>query len=101
MAVRWKSSVPLLTPMWSAFLSEQGYSELRVDVTTVCGLHRYNFTTGLAVALRQRLDLDGFETLLAEQMAVAPHLLRINYQSFTKRGREQIHFPRGWTARKR
>lgn len=52
-------------------------------------------------ALRQRLDLDGFETLLAEQMVVAPHLLRINYQSFAKRGREQIHFPRGWTARKR
>jgi len=50
--------------------------------------------------LRQRLTVDEFEANLAEQMVVAPHLLQVNYQSFAKHGREIIHFPRGWTARK-
>ncbi|MCU7369977.1 hypothetical protein PEC18_03615 [Paucibacter sp. O1-1] len=47
----------LLTPALAAFLSEQGYSELRVAGAAVCGLHRYNFTTGLAVGL----TLEGYE----------------------------------------
>lgn len=34
-----------------AFLSEQGYRELRLIGATVCGLHRYNFTVGLVVGL--------------------------------------------------
>lgn len=52
-------------------------------------------------AQRQRLTLGEFETLLAEQMVIAPHLLQVNYQSFTKHGGEIIFFPRGWTARRR
>ena len=51
--------------------------------------------------MRQRLTMEEFEALVAEQMVVAPQLLKLNYQSFKKSGREQIHFPRGWTARKR
>lgn len=50
--------------------------------------------------MRQRLALEEFEALISEQMVVPPHLLRFNYQSFAKAGGEQIHFPRGWTARK-
>lgn len=40
-----------------AFLSEQGYGELRSIGGTVCGLHRYNFTTGLVVGL----TFEGYE----------------------------------------
>ena len=34
-----------------SFLQEQGYRELRLIGDVLCGLHRYNFTTGLAVGL--------------------------------------------------
>ncbi|MBS0316965.1 MAG: caspase family protein [Proteobacteria bacterium] len=51
--------------------------------------------------MRQRVTLEAFEALVAEQMVVAPQLLKLNYQSFKKSGREQMNFPRGWTARKR
>ena len=34
-----------------SFLQEQGYRELRPIGDVLCGLHRYNFTTGLAVGL--------------------------------------------------
>lgn len=50
--------------------------------------------------MRQRLAVDEFEALVAEQMLVPPNMLKLNYQSFAKAGREQIHFPRGWTARR-
>lgn len=38
-------------PAMRAFLSEQGYSEFRWIGHQLCGLHRYNFTTGLVVGL--------------------------------------------------
>lgn len=41
----------MLAPALEAFLLEQGYSELRPIGGVVCGLHRYNFTTGLVVGL--------------------------------------------------
>lgn len=50
---------------------------------------------------RDQLSLDEFEARLAEQMVVAPHLLKINYQSFETHAGKVIHFPRGWTARRR
>lgn len=51
--------------------------------------------------MRQRLILEEFEALLSEQMVAPPHLLNVNYQSFTARREDRIHFPRGWTTRKR
>jgi len=50
---------------------------------------------------REKLDLSRFEERVAEQMVVPAHLLTINYQSFSKNGNDRIHFPYGWTARKR
>ena len=41
----------LLPPALLAFLTEQRYRELQLVGTLVCGLHRYNFTTGLVVGL--------------------------------------------------
>lgn len=40
-----------------AFLLEQGYRELRLVDGKVCGLHAYNFTTGLVVGL----TFEGYE----------------------------------------
>ena len=40
--------------------------------------------------MRQRLTMEEFEALVAEQMVVAPQLLKLNYQSFKKSGREQM-----------
>ncbi len=51
--------------------------------------------------MRKTLTLDQFENLLAEQMVVAPRLLKINYDSFVDTGNETIAFPYGWTTRKR
>lgn len=48
-----------------------------------------------------KLDLEDFESRLAEQMVVPPHLLKINYTSRTRPEKDIIHFPRGWTVRKR
>lgn len=51
--------------------------------------------------LLERLILRDFEARLSEQMVVPSHLLRVNYLSFVKQGREEICFPRGWSAQKR
>ena len=40
-----------------AFLASQGYVQLRVIGTAVCGLHRFSFTTGLVVGL----NFEGYE----------------------------------------
>lgn len=48
--------------------------------------------------VREKLSIANFEARLAEQMVVAPHLLRINYQSFERSGYETVHFPYGWTV---
>lgn len=40
-----------LTPALRAFLLGQGYRDLRAIGGVVCGLHRYNFTSGLVVGL--------------------------------------------------
>lgn len=40
-----------------AFLVSQGYIQLRVIGTAVCGLHRFSFTTGLVVGL----NFEGYE----------------------------------------
>lgn len=48
--------------------------------------------------LREQLSIASFEERLAQQMVVAPHLLRVNYQSFEREGTERIHFPYGWTV---
>ena len=40
-----------------AFLASQGYVQLRVIGTAVCGLHRLSFTTGLVVGL----NFEGYE----------------------------------------
>lgn len=41
----------LLSPALIGFLTEQGYRELQLVGAVVCGLHRFNFTTGLVVGL--------------------------------------------------
>lgn len=51
--------------------------------------------------LLEKLRLSKFEERVAEQMVVPAHLLKINYLSFRQTGDEKIHFPYGWTARKR
>lgn len=51
--------------------------------------------------MRETLSLKEFEERLAEQMVVAPHLLKVNYSSFKAKGDETISFPYGWTTRKR
>jgi hypothetical protein len=51
--------------------------------------------------MRERLSLSKFEERVAMQMVVPDHLLTINYHSFNKTGGELIHFPYGWTIRKR
>jgi hypothetical protein len=47
---------------------------------------------------RERLSIANFEARLAEQMVVAPHLLRINYLSFAPEEAKSVHFPFGWTV---
>lgn len=49
----------------------------------------------------ERLSLAKFEERVAEQMVVPESKLTIKYASFTRTGDEQIHFPYGWTARRR
>ena len=51
--------------------------------------------------MMEKLSIAKFEERLAEQMVVPTDLLTINYISFAKAGDEKIHFPYGWTARKR
>ena len=51
--------------------------------------------------MRKMLTLDEFQQQLAEQMLVAPHLLKVNYVSFETKGRETLAFPMGWTTCKR
>lgn len=46
-----------------------------------------------------KLNLEDFESRLAEQMVVPPHLLKINYTSRTRPEKYSILFPLGWTAR--
>lgn len=50
-ATRGRRSASVLTQALESFLLEQGYRELRVIGDVLCGLRRYNFTTGLAVGL--------------------------------------------------
>jgi hypothetical protein len=52
-------------------------------------------------AMTQRLSLEEFEQRLVEQMVVAPHLLKVKYLSLTRPEKAVLHFPLGWTARKR
>jgi len=49
----------------------------------------------------EKLSLAKFEERVAEQMAVPASQLTIKYASFTRTGDEKIHFPYGWTARRR
>jgi len=46
-----------LTVEFEAFLASQGYVQLRVLGMAVCGLRRFNFTTGLVVGL----NFEGYE----------------------------------------
>ena len=50
--------------------------------------------------MRETLTLYEFEQRLAEQMVVAPHLLKVNFDSFRVTGDETIAFPYGWTTKK-
>ncbi|PZP29045.1 MAG: peptidase C14 [Roseateles depolymerans] len=50
---------------------------------------------------RKKLTLEQFELQLAEQMLVAPHLLKVNYVSFEPESRDTIAFPLGWSTRRR
>lgn len=52
-------------------------------------------------AMTERLTLEDFEQRLAEQMVVAPHLLKVKYLALDRPESATLHFPRGWTARKR
>lgn len=49
----------------------------------------------------EKLSLTKFEERIAEQMIVPASQLTIKYASFAKTGDEKIHFPYGWTTRKR
>ncbi|KWT70128.1 MULTISPECIES: caspase family protein [unclassified Variovorax] len=49
----------------------------------------------------EKLSLAKFEERIAEQMVVPVQLLTIKYASFSKTGDEKIHFPYGWTTRRR
>lgn len=49
----------------------------------------------------ERLSLSKFEERIAEQMVVPASQLTIKYASFAKAGDEKIHFPYGWTTRRR
>lgn len=49
----------------------------------------------------EKLSLAKFEERVAEQMVVPASQLTIKYASFTRTGDEKIHFPYGWTARRR
>lgn len=51
--------------------------------------------------MMERLSVEDFKERLCEQMVVAPHLLKVNYISFESHGKETLHFPLGWTTRKR
>ncbi len=51
--------------------------------------------------LLEQLTLRAFEAQLSEQMVLPSHLLKVNYLSFEKQGRERLWFPLGYTARKR
>ena len=52
-------------------------------------------------AMTQRLPLADFEQRLVEQMVVAPQLLKVKYLSLDRPEEAVLHFPLGWTARKR
>lgn len=49
----------------------------------------------------EKLSLAKFEERVAEQMVVPTSQLTIKYATFTRTGDEKIHFPYGWTARRR
>ena len=51
-----------------AFLASQGYIQLRVIGTAVCGLHRFSFTTGLVVGL----NFEGYGAGIATSMLPMP-----------------------------
>ena len=49
----------------------------------------------------KKMSVAQFEERLAEEMVVHKALLTIKYASFSKVGNETIHFPDGWTTRRR
>lgn len=51
-AARQRGKESTVSPALRALLLEQGYSELCLPGGELCGLHRFNFTTGLVVGVR-------------------------------------------------